>query len=105
MTLATLTDLAPLADAGDGIATLIFGITNIVVLVIFIYVLLDLARSFNKLPGALVAAHDGLGQVCEPLFAPVRKVLPPMGGIDFSPVITLLVIQVLGRALGSVFAG
>lgn len=98
-----LTTLLPLAAAGDGIATLILGIVNVVVLVIFIYVLLDLAQAFTRLPEPLVAIHDGLAQVCEPLFAPVRSVLPPMGGIDFSPLITLIVIQVVGRALAAVF--
>lgn len=100
---ALATTLAPMADAGDGIATLILGIVNIVVLVILVYVLLDLARNFTNLPDPLIAVHDGLGQLCEPLFAPARRLLPSMGGIDFSPLLTLIVIQVLGRALAAVF--
>lgn len=97
------TSLVPFAAVGDGISTLILGIVNIVVLVILAYVLLDLARNFTNLPDPLIAVHNGLGQLCEPLFAPVRRLLPPMGGIDFSPLITLIVIQVLGRALAAVF--
>ena len=102
MTLLTST-LLPLAAVGDGIATLILGIVNVLVLVILAYVLLDLARNFTNVPEPLLRVHDGLGQLCEPLFAPVRSVLPPMGGIDFSPLITLIVIQVVGRALAAVF--
>lgn len=104
MIASLLTTLLPLAAVGDGISQLILGITNIVVLVIFVYVLLDLARNFTNLPDPLIAVHDGLGQVCEPLFAPARKLLPPMGGIDFAPLITLIVIQIVGRALAAVFA-
>ncbi len=33
--------------------------------------------------------------VTEPVLAPVRQALPPMSGIDFSPLVVLLVIQVL----------
>ena len=35
----------------------------------------------------------------EPLLAPVRRLLPDMGGIDFSPVVVLLGLQFLGQYL------
>lgn len=31
----------------------------------------------------------------EPALAPIRKILPPMGGIDFSPLILLFGLQAL----------
>jgi YggT family protein len=31
----------------------------------------------------------------EPAIAPIRRVLPPMGGLDFSPMILLLALRVL----------
>ncbi|MCG8394840.1 MAG: YggT family protein [Pseudomonadales bacterium] len=34
-------------------------------------------------------------QITEPIMAPVRKLLPPMGGFDLSPLIVLLGIQLL----------
>ncbi len=34
-------------------------------------------------------------QVTEPIMAPIRKMLPPMGGFDLSPLIVLLGIQLL----------
>lgn len=34
-------------------------------------------------------------QVTEPIMAPIRKLLPPMGGFDLSPLIVLLGIQLL----------
>jgi YggT family protein len=36
-----------------------------------------------------------LQRLTEPLFAPIRKVLPPLGGIDFSPVVLLIGLRVL----------
>ena len=30
--------------------------------------------------------------ITEPLLAPIRRVLPPLGGMDFSPIILLLLI-------------
>ncbi len=35
----------------------------------------------------------------EPVLAPIRKVLPDMGGIDFSPMALLLGLQILRRLL------
>lgn len=34
-------------------------------------------------------------QVTEPIMAPARKLLPPMGGLDLSPILVLLVLQFL----------
>lgn len=34
-----------------------------------------------------------LYQITEPIMAPARKLLPPMGGMDFSPIITFMLIQ------------
>ena len=31
----------------------------------------------------------------EPVLAPIRKVLPPMGGLDLSPMILLIALQLL----------
>jgi YggT family protein len=38
-------------------------------------------------------------RVTEPLLAPVRALLPAMGGIDFSPIVVLIGIQILESLL------
>jgi YggT family protein len=35
----------------------------------------------------------------EPVLEPIRRVLPALGGFDFSPMILLLAIQLIKRAL------
>jgi YggT family protein len=35
----------------------------------------------------------------EPLLAPIRRVLPPMGGLDFSPLVLLIGLRVLSSVL------
>ncbi|MBM4319458.1 MAG: YggT family protein, partial [Deltaproteobacteria bacterium] len=39
------------------------------------------------------------GLLTEPLLAPIRKVLPAVGGLDFSPMILLLALQLLRNLL------
>ena len=48
---------------------------------------------------AFLAALD---KITEPLYRPIRKVMPDFGGIDFSPLVLLLVIQILRMLLGGV---
>lgn len=38
-------------------------------------------------------------QITEPLLAPVRRVLPPLGGMDFSIVVVIIGLNFLGNLL------
>lgn len=37
----------------------------------------------------------GLNRLLEPLYAPVRRILPPMGGLDLAPLVVLIAIYAL----------
>jgi YggT family protein len=41
----------------------------------------------------------------EPVLAPVRNLLPPAGGLDFSPIIVLILLQVLAEFIRAAFSG
>ena len=43
-----------------------------------------------------------LDRMTEPLYRPVRKILPDFGGIDFSPIVVLLLIYVVRILLSGV---
>lgn len=38
-------------------------------------------------------------EVTEPILGPIRRVLPSVGGLDLSPIIALVLVQVLQRVL------
>jgi YggT family protein len=40
----------------------------------------------------------------EPVLAPVRNILPPAAGLDFSPIVVILLLQVVGQILVSMFS-
>jgi len=46
-------------------------------------------------PGSGHPALLLINQICEPVMRPFRNILPPMGGLDLSPILVFLVIQVL----------
>jgi YggT family protein len=50
-------------------------------------------------PGVHNPAANVLWSLNEPLLRPVRNVLPPIGGLDLSPLAVILALQVLSRLL------
>jgi YggT family protein len=46
-------------------------------------------------PGTYNPATQLLRRICEPLLAPVRRLIPPIGGLDFSSLFVLIGLQAL----------
>ncbi|MDQ2935330.1 MAG: YggT family protein [Chloroflexota bacterium] len=44
-------------------------------------------------------------QVTEPILAPIRRVIPPTSGIDWSPLVALLLLGVVTRVLSGLAGG
>ena len=44
-------------------------------------------------------------EATEPILGPIRRVLPPLGGLDLSPIVALVLIQVLQRVLLTIIVG
>jgi len=40
-----------------------------------------------------------LDQITEPLLAPLRRIVPRLGMIDITPLVAIILLQVLGQAL------
>jgi YggT family protein len=57
---------------------------------ILIYALLSFVA-----PGTYSPAQDLLAALCEPVLRPFRRVIPPLGGIDFSPLWSGIIIYAL----------
>jgi YggT family protein len=55
---------------------------------LLIYVLLSWIA-----PGAYSPATQLLDRLCEPLLRPFRRLIPPIGGLDFSPLFVLIGLQ------------
>ena len=54
-------------------------------------------------PGSYHPALTLLHQLTEPLLAPARRLIPPMGGLDFSPILVFLLIGVIERVLPQMY--
>jgi len=48
---------------------------------------------------------DFLYRVTEPILAPLRRVIPPIGMVDISPVIALILLQIIQQVLVAILRG
>lgn len=62
-----------------------------------IVILLDVLVSFVLDP--YHPFRRSLDAIVQPMLAPIRRVLPPVGMLDFSPFVLLVLVQVIGALL------
>lgn len=68
--------------------------------VLSILIIVDSLLSFVMSP--MHPVREALGKVLQPLYAPIRRLLPQTGMFDFSPIVLLIIIQVLVNLLTSI---
>ena len=56
----------------------------------------------NTNSGGVRAFALALERITAPIYGPIRRVLPDFGGIDFSPLVLLILIQIIKRLLAGV---
>ena len=80
------------------------GVAGLIVKVYFFAILASIILSWIS-PGGGNPAVYLLHQITEPVMAPVRKLLPPMGGLDFSPILVFILINVVEIVLRNIAQG
>ena len=88
-------------QTGTALQILTSGVLQTVLLGLFIIkwsILIVIIASFLA-PGNYHPALALLNQLTEPVLAPARKLLPPLGGLDFSPILVFLILGVIERIL------
>ena len=75
---------------------------NVLAWIIIIQVILSWLFAFNVLntsSGAVRSINNALERLTGPLYRPIRAMLPDFGGIDFSPLVLLLLIKIVQMLL------
>ena len=72
----------------------LFGVINISLKIAFFAIIIVIVVSWIA-PQSYNPAVSLLRQISDPLMAPFRKIIPPMGGLDFAPMLAMFVIHVL----------
>jgi YggT family protein len=82
------------------IADLLLSVVMWVIIIQVILSWLFVLNVLNASSGGLRAFVLALERITAPIYRPIRKILPDFGGIDFSPLVLLILIQVLKKLLG-----
>ena len=93
-----------LTNVRGTIADFVLALTWVYTLVIFAYILSSLAFTaglrvaYSRTSDAILGF---LRDVCEPYLRIFRRILPSFGGLDFSPIIGIIVLQVVGQLVAN----
>jgi len=80
---------------------------SIVTWIIIAQVILSWLFAFNVLNTSSHGVRTlavAIDRITAPLYRPVRRLLPDFGGIDFSPLVILILVQVIKKLLAGVVA-
>jgi YggT family protein len=78
------------------IAQLINLVATVVTILVFVWVVVSwIAPPYHPI-------REALDRIVDPLLAPIRRVLPGTGPIDFSPLVLIIGIELLARILSGI---
>lgn len=72
----------------------IIGVTALFIKVFFFALIISVILSWVA-QGSHNPAAELINQICEPLLLPIRRILPSMGGLDLSPIVAFLVLNLI----------
>jgi YggT family protein len=97
-----------LATAREEIANYVQAVFYVYTLLIIAYILSSLFFAFGgRVPYARwsSAVLGFLRDVCEPYLSIFRRFIPPLGPLDLSPIIGILLLNIVGSILANLIAG
>jgi YggT family protein len=78
-----------------GIADYLLYLLTIIIIaqfVLSILVAFNVINTYNDFVRTIMIALD---KMTAPIYAPIRRILPDFGGLDFSPMVVLILINIL----------
>lgn len=84
---------------GLRLASLIVRLIEVYELLVFIWCVLSWIPSNSR---QIRSFHDALGVLVGPYLSIFRRIIPTFSGMDFSPIVALLVLQVAERLIWNI---
>lgn len=91
-----------LATARTQIAEFLSALIYVYTLLLILYIVIQLLFSVGFRPPYSRATDAVLGflrDICEPFLRIFRRVIPAFGGIDFSPILAILTLQIVNSVV------
>ena len=80
-------------------------IANVIVMLVIVQFIISLLFAFNVISPRnefLVQVYRSINSLLEPLLQPIRRIMPDTGMIDFSPLVLIVLINILIYVLSSI---
>lgn len=79
------------------LAVILYRLVDLYSILILVYVLMSWIPRGGS--GWVEDIRSVLASICEPYLSIFRNIIPPLGMVDFSPVVAILVLQIIERAI------
>ena len=83
---------------------ILFLVLNVIWWIVIAHIIMSWLINFQvlNLRQPLVAQiWDGLNRLLEPIYRPIRNILPNTGGLDLAPLVVFIIIIIAQRALAN----
>ena len=97
LVIMALTLLLAYGTAGNPLQLLVWaviGVTSLFLKIFFFALIISVILSWVA-PGSYNPGAQLVNQICEPVLAPFRKLLPNLGGLDISPIFAFIAINLI----------
>lgn len=77
---------------------------SVIVMLVIVQFVMSLLISFNVINmhnDFVAAVWKAINALLEPILAPIRKIMPDTGAIDFSPMVLIVLLQIVRIVLGN----
>lgn len=86
----------PLGAGPQLLVWAIIAVTSLFLKIFFFAMIISVILSWVA-PGSYNPGAQLVNQICEPVLAPFRKLIPNMGGLDISPIFAFMALHLLDR--------
>jgi YggT family protein len=97
-----------IASVRDSVADYVLALVTVYWIIILAYILLGWVEMFGgRIPysRATSAVIGFVREVSEPYLRIFRRILPPFGGLDLSPIIAIFALVIVGDLLAGIIRG
>jgi YggT family protein len=71
---------------------------NVLVTLILVQFVISLLLTFNVINRSntfVLSIYNSINTLLDPLFAPIRRVMPATGTLDFAPLVLIILLQII----------
>lgn len=88
----------------DSLIQIVGLLTSAIVMLVIVQFVIGLLFAFNVVSPSnqfLTQVYTSINSLLEPILGPIRRILPQTGAIDFSPLVLIILLNIIQIVLGN----